>query len=78
MVPFYVDGAGQSNYIVAPVAQPKVQPGLYKTEPYSCVVLVPGPQMDDRSIVNPGGGHSPMPTITPGLRFIPYRPGTNR
>jgi hypothetical protein len=50
------------------------QPGVYKTEPYSCLVVVPGPHPDDKCIVGAPGRGSEMPVIVPELRFIPYTP----
>jgi hypothetical protein len=58
----------------SPTAPPIITPGVYKTAPYSCIVVVPGPQLDDKCIVNPGGGNSPMPIIKPDLHFIPWGP----
>jgi hypothetical protein len=46
-------------------------PGIYKTEPYACIVLVPESQADDRSVVKPTDRGSAMPVIKPELRFIP-------
>ena len=48
--------------------------GVYRTAPYSCIVVVPGPLPDDRSIVSPRGGDSSMPIIKPDLQFIPLHP----
>jgi hypothetical protein len=59
---------------VSSSAPPTVSPGVYKTVPYSCIVVVPGPQPDDRCIVRPGGGDSSMPVVKPELRFIPWSP----
>ncbi|MHC1763200.1 MAG: hypothetical protein AB9869_02685 [Verrucomicrobiia bacterium] len=47
-------------------------PGLYKTEPYSCLVLVPGPYIDEKSIIKPSLPLPPMPTVDPGLEFVPW------
>ena len=58
----------------SPAAPPIIPPGVYKTAPYSCIVVVPGPQLDDKCIVNPGGGNSRMPIIKPDLHFIPWGP----
>lgn len=60
------------HYGRAPSANPP--PGVYKTAPYSCIVVVPGPHPDDRCIVNPGAGDSSMPIVKPDLQFIPLRP----
>ena len=48
--------------------------GVYKTFPYSCIVVVLGPHPDDRCVVNPRGVESAMPIIRPDLRFIPWNP----
>jgi hypothetical protein len=64
----------RSNSVVVPSAPSAVPPGVYRTFPYSCIVVVPGPQLDDKCVVNPGGGHCPMPIIKPDLQFIPWTP----
>jgi len=64
----------RSNHVVMPSAPPATPPGVYKTLPYSCIVVVPGPHPDDRCIVNPGGANDPMPIIKPDLQFIPWGP----
>ena len=46
--------------------------GVYRTVPYSCIVVVPGPHPDDRCVVNPRGMESAMPIIRPDLSFIPW------
>ena len=46
-------------------------PGIYKTAPYTCIVIVPGPHPDDQA-VKPVGPAPPMPTIEPKLEFIPW------
>ncbi len=51
-----------------------LSPGLYKTEPYSCLVLVPGRPIDEKSIVKPSLPSPPMPRVSPGLEFIPWPP----
>ena len=60
------------HYGRAPSANPL--PGLYKTAPHSCIVVVPGPHPDDRCIVNPGESDSSMPILKPDLQFIPLHP----
>ena len=67
-------GILRSNPIVVPSAPPALPPGVYRTAPYSCIVVVPGPQLDNKCIINPGGGNSPMPIIKPELHFIPWGP----
>ena len=49
-------------------------PSVYRTVPYTCIVVVPGPRLDDRAIVNPGRAEASMPIIKPDLQFIPYAP----
>jgi hypothetical protein len=49
-----------------------LKPGLYKTEPFSCLVLVPSAQADGRAIVKPKEPSPPMPVVKPDLRFIPW------
>jgi len=48
-------------------------PGAYKTAPYACIVIVPGKNPDDHSVVEPAERGSAMPVIKPELRFIPLR-----
>ena len=56
---------------------PPLPPGIYQTYPYSCLVLVPGPHPDDKSIANLQGGQSQMPIVQPGLTFVPKNLGSN-
>jgi hypothetical protein len=62
----------RSNPIAVSSAPPTILPGVYKTAPYNCIVVVPGPQLDDKCVVNPGGGNSRMPIIKLDLQFIPW------
>jgi hypothetical protein len=64
----------RSNPIVVPSTPPGLPPGVYRTVPYGCIVVVPGPLVDDKCIVNSGGGNSSMPIIKPDLQFIPWTP----
>jgi hypothetical protein len=57
-----------------PSAPTTIPAGMYKTVPYSCIVVMPGPHPDDRCIFGNGGGESSMPVIKPDLRFIPWSP----
>jgi hypothetical protein len=56
-----------------PFAAP-VPPGVYKTFPYTCIVVVPGPHPDDASVVKPGNVDPSMPIVKPDLQFIPWSP----
>jgi len=48
-------------------------PGIYKTAPYTCIVVVPGGHPDDK-MIHPRGTPPSMPTVQPDLRFIPLKP----
>jgi hypothetical protein len=53
--------------------QAGVLPGVYESEPYKCIVVVPGAQWDDRCLF-PGSDVSvPMPVHKPELRLVPRR-----
>jgi len=71
---FGVPRVPQSARPRRPASPDQLPAGVYRTAPYSCIVLVPGPHPDDRAIVNPRGGDSAMPIIKPDLQFIPLRP----
>jgi hypothetical protein len=47
------------------------KPGVYTTEPFTCIVIVPPKQPDDQSVMKPKESGSAMPVIKPDLRFIP-------
>jgi len=49
-------------------------PGVYKTEPYTCIVIVPGEHPDDQSIMHPPETVPNMPMLKPDLRFVPVPP----
>ncbi len=55
----------------------QVQPGIYETEPYTCIVVVPRAHPDDKMIVGQGRPTGTnvfvprMPMVQPELRFIP-------
>jgi hypothetical protein len=59
---------------ISPSAPATVPPGVYRTVPYSCIVVVPGPHPDDRCIVRPPDVDFSMPIIKPELQFIPCSP----
>ena len=52
-------------------ASPFPKPGLYKTEPYAGIVIVPEAYLDDRALINPAQGELNMPVVQPELRFQP-------
>jgi hypothetical protein len=50
------------------------KPGVYKTIPYTCVVIVPGPHPDERMpAVSPPAVEPNMPVVKPDLQFIPLK-----
>jgi hypothetical protein len=52
-----------------------VPPGVYRSTPYSCLILVPDPQDYAKSLHQPRrAGMEEMPVIKPGLKLIPYPP----
>jgi hypothetical protein len=55
-----------------------LKPGVYKTEPFSCLVIVPGAQADDQAIIGPSEPVPPMPMIKPDLRFVPWSAASTR
>jgi hypothetical protein len=55
-----------------PSVSPTIPAGVYRTVPYGCIVVVPGPHPDDRCIFGKGTGESSMPIIKPDLRVIPW------
>ena len=61
---------GTTNRQNAPFA-----PGLYRSEPYTCLVLVPDRGIDEKSVVDPGKTASPMPLVKPELKLVPVKPG---
>lgn len=62
------EGRAQANRLLA---QTQPAPGLYKSEPYTCLVLVPGPHPDDKALV-PAAPVSPrMPQTAPEFRLVP-------
>ena len=71
---FKVQTVAPSNHLSLLSPPRSIPPGVYKTAPYSCIVVVPGPHPDDRCIVGPGDGDYSMPIIKPDLRFIPLHP----
>jgi hypothetical protein len=63
-----------TNFVGSSASPPlKLKPGVYKTSPYTLLVLVPGPQHDDGSIAKSGtAGLEKMPVARQGLKFTPY------
>lgn len=53
------------------LAQNQPAPGLYKSEPYTCLVLVPGAHPDDQALVTPAPVSPRMPQTAPDLQLVP-------
>ena len=62
--------AGGRTSNVNPPSSP-LTPGVYKTAPFACIVIVPGKNPDDRCVVVPAECDSRMPVLKPELRFTP-------
>lgn len=56
------------------IATNGLAPGIYKTEPYTCIVIVPGEHPDDKMAIHLPDQGSRMPVLKPDLRFVPVRP----
>ncbi len=50
---------------------PEYSPGVYKAEPYSMMVVVPGAHLDDRMVFGRRPESQRMPMFTPELRLVP-------
>jgi hypothetical protein len=48
-------------------------PGVYESKPYTGIVVVPGPQWDDRCLFPGPDVTPPMPTGKPELRLVPRK-----
>jgi hypothetical protein len=57
-----------------PASSDQLPTRVYRTLPYTCIVVVPGPCADDRAIVSPSSGDYRMPIIRPDLQFILWGP----
>jgi hypothetical protein len=60
-----------------PASPGQLLAGVYKTLPYTCIVVVPGPHPDDQAIFSPSSRDYRMPIVRPDLQFIPLST-TNR
>lgn len=64
--------------IPSPLSPALPKPGICQAEPYSSIVIVPGPHPDDRALIGratptPGAPAvaREMPTVKPELRLVP-------
>ena len=69
---FEVPSVPQLARLQPSVSLGQLPAGVYKTLPYTCIVVVPGPCPDERFFVKPPGGECPMPIIRPDVQFIPF------
>ncbi|MEW6159597.1 MAG: hypothetical protein AB1813_19385 [Verrucomicrobiota bacterium] len=56
-------------------ATPQVPPGVYRSIPYSALVIVPKPHPDEVAVVCPGEIEPRMPMLIPELKLIPRKRG---
>jgi len=54
----------------------RLPPGVYETKPYAGIVIVPGPEHDDGSVLGAGNTNafSHMPVLKPNMEIIPLPP----
>jgi hypothetical protein len=74
-VPYLAGTNFGTNLSLMPGARRFPAPGVYKTEPYACIVVVPGRHADEAMMIDPGKTHSGMPIIEPKLKFVPWPEG---
>ena len=56
-----------------PTQKPDIlAPGIYRTEPWTMIVVVPGAR-DEHFVIHPNKTQSRMPVHKPGLDFIPLK-----
>ena len=49
-------------------------PGVYQTRPYSMILVVPKPGLDDRCVVEATNADSKMPVVKPDMQAVPMPP----
>jgi hypothetical protein len=54
-----------------PPALSRLPPGVYKTVPYSCIVIVPGSEVDPGGVIKRAMPNPTMPILKPDLQFVP-------
>lgn len=66
-----------SRNLPAPESEAALKPGRYQTVPYSLVVVVPEPHMDDGFLTSTAEAMASdsfrMPIIKPEVRLVPIR-----
>src|SRR6266704_960718 len=62
-----------TNLIISIPGRERLVPGVYKAEPYTCIVVVPRAHADDRMVIGMlDKTESKMPMIEPKLKFVPW------
>lgn len=49
-------------------------PGVYRTTPFACIVVVPDQHADDNMAVWPANNVAPLPIVKPELHLVPLDP----
>jgi hypothetical protein len=57
-----------------PIDADALKPGMYKTTPFACIVIVPESHLDGGFVVRIPGCDPNMPVLKPDLHFIPISP----
>ena len=60
-----------TNLVPNPSLRLSPAPGVYKTEPFACIVVVPSSNHDDRMVIGAANPDQKMPIVPPDLRFVP-------
>ena len=71
ILPFHNHGRGSAPGSQLAMNQPAS--GVYRTEPYSSIVIVPPAHPDDRCLVGRDVTQQRMPTANPELQLIPWK-----
>jgi hypothetical protein len=66
-----VPGLNSTNLVPNSLRHLSPAPGIYKTEPFTCIVVVPGSNHDDRMVIDPANTDQKMSIVPPDLRFVP-------
>jgi len=64
-------GLPHKTIIHLPAAPEMLPPGIYLTKPYTCILMVPGPQHDDGCMNRWTAPTEPMPVLRPDLKTVP-------
>ncbi len=59
--------------IEVPLSSPPEQLGLYRSSPFTCLIVVPEAGLDEHCVVQPAQVDPAMPIMKPELEFSPLR-----